>query len=91
MLYQTGAKKLWTADDSAFNAIFTREGHPQLRLVFREYEQLTGQSIEKAIGGAFGGDMKNALLALAKFTRNPSAYFAELIQQSMKVGGGGKS
>lgn len=81
-LHKAGEKRMGT-DEVKFNQIFAAESFPQLRLVFDEYQKLTGHPIEKAIKSEMSGDVERAFLAIAKIARNPAAYFAERFHQSM--------
>uniref|UniRef100_A0A183DGF9 FH2 domain-containing protein n=1 Tax=Gongylonema pulchrum TaxID=637853 RepID=A0A183DGF9_9BILA len=50
-----------------------------------EYTAVAGHPIEKDIEKQFSGDAKKALLALVQCSRNASIYFANLLNDSMKV------
>lgn len=65
-LYAAGEAKLGT-DEEVFNRILAHSSFAQLRLVFEEYKQLSGQTIEQAIKHEIGGELKEALLAISKF------------------------
>lgn len=54
-------------DEVKFNQIFASESNPQLRLVFDEYQRLTGHPIEKAIKSEMSGDVERAFLALGNY------------------------
>jgi annexin A7/11 len=82
-LNRAGEQKLGT-DEAVFNKILATQNYSQLRLVFDEYEKVTKHSIEKAIEGEFSGDIRDGLLGIVKSIRNRTAYFAELLYNSMK-------
>jgi hypothetical protein len=64
-LYEAGAKRLGT-DEVKFNRIFACESFPHLKLVFEEYQRLTGKDIEDAIKNEMSGDVKDAFLCVGK-------------------------
>jgi len=82
-LYRAGEQRLGT-DEAQFSAILAAQNFNQLRLVFQEYQNVTGHPIEQAINAEFSGDIRDGLLAIIKSIRNRAAYFAELLNQSMK-------
>lgn len=49
-----------------FNMILATRSYAQLRLLFHEYERLTGHAFEKAIEREFSGDVESAMLAVGK-------------------------
>lgn len=72
-LLRTGELRFGT-DESMFNAILVQRNVPQLKQIFREYESITGHTIETAIENEFSGDVKKGLLAIGTYTMpfNPS-------------------
>ncbi|KAI6225294.1 Annexin [Aphelenchoides fujianensis] len=83
-LYRAGEQRLGT-DEAQFNAILAAQNFHQLRLVFDEYKNTTGgHTIEQAVQTEFSGDIRDGLLAIIKCVRNRAAYFAELLNDSMK-------
>lgn len=50
-----------------FNAILVQRNVPQLKQIFREYESITGHTIETAIENEFSGDVKKGLLAIGMY------------------------
>uniref|UniRef100_A0AC34Q5I2 Annexin n=1 Tax=Panagrolaimus sp. JU765 TaxID=591449 RepID=A0AC34Q5I2_9BILA len=82
-LYRAGEQRLGT-DESCFNAILASQNMYQLRMVFDEYQKVTKHSIEKAIETEFSGDIRDGLLAVVKSIRYRPAYFAELLNNSMR-------
>ncbi|KAM3724349.1 Annexin-B12 [Dirofilaria immitis] len=82
-LEQAGEKRLGT-DESIFTKILVTENFSQLQQVFKDYDQITGHSIEEAIRNEFSGDMKEGLIALVKNIQNQPGYFAFELYQAMK-------
>uniref|UniRef100_A0A915N140 Annexin n=1 Tax=Meloidogyne javanica TaxID=6303 RepID=A0A915N140_MELJA len=82
-LYRAGEARLGT-DESAFIAILSAQNYNQLRLIFNEYQKVSGHPIEQAIAAEFSGDIRDGLLAIIKSIKNRPAYFAELLYNSMK-------
>lgn len=62
-LYAAGEEKLGT-DEEVFNRILAHASYEQLRLVFEEYKQLSGQTIEQAIKHEMSGELGDALVAI---------------------------
>jgi annexin A7/11 len=71
-------------DQAVFNEILTSQNYSQLCRVFEEYEKIANHSIDTGIEKEFKGDMRAALLSIVKSIRNRTAYFAELLYNSMK-------
>lgn len=46
-------------DESVFNSVLCQRNFAQLRLIFKEYETMTGHSLEKAIENEFTGTESN--------------------------------
>lgn len=63
-LYQGGERRLGT-DEMVFNRIFAMESYAQLRLVFDEYQKLTGHPIESAIKSEMSTSVEQAFLTLS--------------------------
>ncbi|CAD5123608.1 DgyrCDS11936 [Dimorphilus gyrociliatus] len=82
-LYAAGEKR-WGTDESTFNRILCSRSFSHLKRVFYEYQVQTGSDIEKAIDGEMGGDVKKAMLTLARFVKNKEAQFAKALLKSMK-------
>ncbi|XP_974030.1 annexin B9 [Tribolium castaneum] len=82
-LYNAGENQ-WGTDESTFTKILTERSYPQLRLIFAEYEKLTGHGIEQAIKSEFSGDIKDGLLAIVETVQNKAKFFAKKLHKSMK-------
>lgn len=76
-LYAAGEAKLGT-DEEVFNRILAHGSFEHLRLVFDEYKNLSGQTIEQAIEHEVDGELKDALLAIGKIL-NVSSYNNQFI------------
>lgn len=64
-LYAAGEAKLGT-DEEVFNRVLSHSSFAQLRLVFEEYKNLSGQTIEQAVNHEIGGELKEAIMAISK-------------------------
>lgn len=62
-----GEGKLGT-DEEVFNRILAHESFPQLRLIFEEYKNIGGRTIEQATEHELSGELKEAMLAIGMFT-----------------------
>lgn len=71
-------------DESVFNSILCQRNYQQLRLIFKEYETMTGHSMEKAIENEFSGDIKDGLVAIFRCVNNKAEFFAHQLMKSMK-------
>lgn len=71
-------------DESSFIMVLCQRNQSQLRLVFDEYQRMTGHSIEKAINKEFSGNSEEALLAIVQAIRNKPLFFAKCLYKSMK-------
>jgi annexin A7/11 len=82
-LLRAGELMLGT-DESVFNTIMCRRNYEQLKLIFKEYEILTGHSFERAIKKEFSGDVKDGFLAIFRCVNYKSEFFAHQLMKSMK-------
>lgn len=67
--------------------ILCQRNYNQLRLIFDEYQRITGHDIEKAIKNEFSGDSEEGLLAIIKSVRNQAGFFAKQLHKSMAGAG----
>lgn len=86
MLQQAGVMK-WGTEESVFNQILANQSYDHLRLVFQEYQNMSGRNILQAIQSEMSGDLRTAYLAIAKCVINIPYYFAEKLYRSMKGAG----
>lgn len=64
-LYAAGEAKLGT-DEEVFNRIMAHASFDQLKLIFEEYKELSGQTIEQAIKHEMDGELHDAMMAIGK-------------------------
>ncbi|CAF0763843.1 unnamed protein product [Brachionus calyciflorus] len=82
-LHNAGENKFGT-NEVTFNKIISCESHAQLRLVFDEYQRLTGHSIEQAIRSEMSTSIQRAFLTVIQIIRKPASYYAQRIYESMQ-------
>jgi len=82
-LYRAGEGRLGT-DESAFISILCGRPEAHLRLVFSQYQQKYGHTMERVIKSEFSGDIKKALIHLVKSITNRNEFIAEQFEDSMK-------
>lgn len=85
-LYNAGEGKLGT-DEEVFNKILSRDNFAQLRLVFEEYKNLSGETIEQALEHEMDGDLLEAMMAIVECVQSPAAFFANRIHKAMDGAG----
>lgn len=74
-LFDAGEGKLGT-DEEVFNKILAHDSFAQLRLVFEEYKNLSGMTIEQAIKHEMSGELLLAMMAIIECVQSPAAFFA---------------
>ncbi|XP_063231391.1 annexin B10 [Bacillus rossius redtenbacheri] len=82
-LHASGELKVGT-DEEVFNRILSHESHQQLRLIFTEYKNVTGRSIEQALESEMSGELLEAMLAIVECVQSPAAYFAKRLHWAME-------
>jgi annexin A7/11 len=81
-LLQAGKLRVGT-DESAFNMILCQRSIAHLKVVFEQYQQLSGKSLEKSIKSEFSGDIETGLLAIVRCVTNRAEFFAKCLHNSM--------
>ncbi|XP_004530425.1 annexin B10-like [Ceratitis capitata] len=82
-LYAAGEGMLGT-DEAVFNRIMSHSSFAQLRLIFDEYKQLSGQTIEQAIKHEMSGALHDAMIAIIECVQSPAAFFANRLYHAMQ-------
>ncbi|XP_059496326.1 annexin A4-like [Stegostoma tigrinum] len=85
-LFAAGEDK-WGTDETTFIKVFCRRNFAHLRRVFEEYYQITNKDIEDTIKDEMSGTFQMAMLALVQYAKNPAAYFATKLYESMSGAG----
>lgn len=73
----------WGTDESEFNRILCTRNFAQLKLIAREYETLTGHTLEKDIKKEFSGDIEDGLVAVLRCALDRSEFFAKCLHKSV--------
>lgn len=81
-LKNAGIARMGT-DESEFNRILCLRNFEHIKQVAREYEQLTGHTLEKDIKKEFSGDIEDALVAVLRVALNRSEFFARRLHMAM--------
>nr|XP_022917581.1 annexin B10-like isoform X1 [Onthophagus taurus] len=81
-LYEAGEGR-WGTHESTFSAILAHENFKQLRLIFDEYKNISGNTIEQALKHELDGDYLDALLTIVECIQSPPAYFAQRLYKAM--------
>lgn len=74
----------WGTDESTFNMIMCQRSYPHLRVVFDEYQRISGRSIEESVKSEFSGNSEDGLLAIIRCVRNRPAFYAKMLHESVK-------
>ncbi|XP_069702840.1 annexin B10 isoform X2 [Periplaneta americana] len=85
-LYAAGELKVGT-DEEVFNRIMAHESFPQLKLIFEEYKNVSGRTIEQALEAELSGELLEAMLAIVECVQSPPAFFAKRLHDAMAGAG----
>lgn len=85
-LYAAGEAKLGT-DEEVFNRIMAHASFAQLRLVFEEYKNLSGMTIEQALKHEMDGELLEAMSAIVECVQSQAAFFATRLNKAMDGAG----
>ncbi|KPJ07054.1 Annexin-B10, partial [Papilio machaon] len=82
-LYDAGEAK-WGTDEEVFNKILAHESFAQLKLIFEEYKNIAGRTIEQAIKAEVDGELKDAYSAIVECVQSAPAWFARRLRAAMQ-------
>ncbi|CAL8126556.1 unnamed protein product [Orchesella dallaii] len=85
-LYDAGEGTLGTEEES-FTTLLAHNSFYQLKLVFDEYEKISGKTFQQAAESELSGDLKEACLTIARRSESLPRYFAERLKDAMKGAG----
>lgn len=69
-------------DESPFIRVFTTRNYDQLKLVCKEFQNLTGRPMENEIMSSFKGDVQYTMLTILQCGNNPAHFYANRIYDS---------
>jgi annexin A7/11 len=81
-LYAAGEGTLGT-NEEIFYRILSHASHAQLELIFDEYKNVSGNTIEQALNSELSGEMLEAMLAIVECVQSPAAFFARRIHKAI--------
>ncbi|XP_044747588.1 annexin B10 isoform X1 [Coccinella septempunctata] len=81
-LYAGGEGQLGT-EESIFYKVLAHESFAQLRRIFEEYKEISGNTIEQALKHELSGDFLDALLAVVECVQGPAIFFARKLHDAM--------
>ena len=83
-MHKAGAKK-WGTDESVFTNVMGTQSMAQMQQTFKDYRELAGADVEKAIQKELSGDLQASLMTIVQCARDRCQHFAVRLYQSMKV------
>lgn len=85
-IYEAGEGS-WGTDEAAINKVLSMRNYEQLRATFAAYSNLSGKDIEEAIDSECSGSLRDGLLAIVRYAKDPPTFFAKRLYDSMKGAG----
>jgi len=83
-IYMTKVKKKFGTDEKAFIDVLTTRSFGQIAEIANQYEKISKNTLAAAIESEMGGDFGKGLTTIIKFSRDPAAYWAEELKDTMK-------
>lgn len=74
----------WGTDEAEIQAILCSRSYPQLRATFQAYHGISEKDMEDAIKAETSGSLQSGYLAIVRYAKSPSAFFAERLYEAMK-------
>jgi hypothetical protein len=71
-------------DEEVFNRIMAHESFPQLKLIFEEYKNVSGRTIEQALEAELSGELLEAMLAIGNSVLFKSSVICILLCQNFQ-------
>ncbi|CAF5086132.1 unnamed protein product [Rotaria sp. Silwood1] len=82
-LIDAGPNKFKT-DEAKFNALFCNRSDLQLKIIFKQFAELTGKPIEEMIKKETSGDVQKGILAIIRCIQSRPHFFAERLHDAVK-------
>ncbi|CAF1231961.1 unnamed protein product [Rotaria sp. Silwood1] len=82
-LIDAGPNKFKT-DEAKFNALFCNRSDLQLKIIFKQFAELTGKPIEEMIKKETSGDVQKGILAIIRCIQSRPHFFAERLHVAVK-------
>ncbi|XP_028396288.1 uncharacterized protein LOC114520254 isoform X2 [Dendronephthya gigantea] len=82
-LHKAGEEKVGT-DESRFNEIFSTRSFGHLRLMFEQYQKISGKAIEDSLKKEFSGDVETAFSALVSHAKDPLSHHVTNLGETIK-------
>ena len=81
-LFEAGEGK-WGTDEEVFYKILAHASFDQLKLIFDEYKNLSGMTIEQALKHELSGELLEAMNGIVECVQSPAAFFAMRLHNTM--------
>ncbi len=82
-LVDAGVNKTGT-DETKFITVLCTRSYAQLRQIFKDYQEVSGHSIEEGCKKEMSGDLLRVFEAIIGCVRDKQAYYASLVHKAIK-------